>query len=774
MKRSLGRSIGCVIRATIVMAILAIVAVLRAQDPFGDAAAPIPADQQPPPTGEIGQPGAAAKAPSPVADAKQAGRPVDPSRFSLSVRAVLESNPQTPLQLVRAAGTLIDLGEPALAKPYVIKIHAAKLDDAALAEVVRRLGSGPLLKIAMEEELAPEGREFGERAIAAIGRHARNPQRLARLVEQLGDPSPETQRQAVDQLLGAHESAVPPLLAALNDPARKATHALARDALVALADDAIGPLLATLDGPDSAAKLAAVEALGRMGATEATPQLVGIYAFGETNPQIRAAAEEALLNFYGKTPTMRGLVPFLENELIEVLSGLRPLPLGADGTVELWLWDAAQSHPVAATLSADQARSRLAVRLARRLFQLSPNDPLHRTLYLVSLLEAEAYRAGLDNSVPRDDGSAFTIAAGMGVTAVEDALGYSLEHGHAPAAMVAAQVLAEIGDAASQLRGGAEPAPLAKALIHADARLRFAASQAIVALKPRAPFAGLSHLKLALVHFSTSAGQRRALVGFPNAETAQQLGGMVNSLGFSTVTATNGRELMLAATKTVRYELILVSSHIDRGPLYLVVQDLRKHGPTRETPIIVLAEDDEEGILRDRVRDDPLTSVALRPRSLDGMQYAVDQALRRAGDRVVPAEVREAQAKAAIQSIGELMAAAPKVFDFRDYELQLALLLYEPSLSAPTAGVMAQFGTHRSQQSLLEIANRAPQPMASRQAAAVAFGDSVRRFGLRLTKNDILRQYERYNQSRIEDQASQVLLGAVLDAIELPTRTNGE
>jgi hypothetical protein len=114
------------------------------------------------------------------------------------------------------------------------------------------------------------------------------------------------------------------------------------------------------------------------------------------------------------------------------------------------------------------------------------------------------------------------------------------------------------------------------------------------------------------------------------------------------------------------------------------------------------------------------------------------------------------------------------VFDFRDYERQLAPLLYEPSLGPATAGVMAQFGTHASQQSLLEIANRAPQPMASRQAAAVAFGDSVRRFGLRLTKNDILRQYERYNQSRIEDQASQVLLGAVLDAIELPTKTNGE
>jgi hypothetical protein len=87
---------------------------------------------------------------------------------------------------------------------------------------------------------------------------------------------------------------------------------------------------------------------------------------------------------------------------------------------------------------------------------------------------------------------------------------------------------------------------------------------------------------------------------------------------------------------------------------------------------------------------------------------------------------------------------------------------------------LAQFGTHTSQKSLLDIVNRATQPIQARQAAAVAFGDSVRRFGVRLTKAEILKQYDRYNQSRFEDEAGQTLLGATLDAIELPTRTNGD
>jgi CheY-like chemotaxis protein len=769
MKRDLNRFSK---RLSLLVTACALSAPVVAQDPFGDPTAPGPAVQQAPPAGEVKEPGAVA-AKDTAAAAKQAEPPIDPSQYILPIRAVLESNPQTPVELVRAATILIDLGEPELAKPYVNKLHAAALDEAALADLVRRVGSGPMLRIAGEKALEPEGREFGQRAIAAVGRHARDPKRLAELVERLSDPSAETQRQAMAELLGAHEFAVPPLVVALNDPAKRATHAHAIDALVALGRDAVGPLVATLHGPDSNAKLAAIEALVRMRASEAAPHFVGLFFARATSPQVRTAAEDALFDLYGMTPTPREAVRFLETEIVEVLSGRRLLPLGVDGNLDLWLWDAAHSQPAPATVSADQARSQLAARLARRLIELSPAEPRHRRLYLVSLMEAEAYRAGLDSAIGRGEGAAFSIAAGADPEAVEDALSYALEHGHAPAATVAVQVLAEIGDVATLLRGGAEPSPLAKALTHGDTRLRFAAAQAIAQLQPRAPFAGLSHLKLALVHFATSAGERRALVGFPNGETAQQIAGMVNELGLFTGTATNGRELLLEATRAQAYELILVSSRIDRGPLYLVVQDLRRHPHTRQTPIIVLAEDDETGSLRHRLRDDPLTSVALRPRSMEGMKYAVDQALGRAGDRIIPAVVREAQAKAAIESIAGLMETAPKVFDFRDVEREIAPLLYSSSQSAATARVLAQLGTRTSQQSLLDVANRATQPMHARQAAAVAFGDSVRRFGVRLTKSEILKQYERYNQSRLEDQASQVLLGATLDAIELPTRTNG-
>jgi hypothetical protein len=528
-----------------------------------------------------------------------------------------------------------------------------------------------------------------------------------------------------------------------------------------------------LDAPDSPAKAAAIRALGRIRASQATPQLVGLYASPSTREPIRQAAADAILDLHEKPPTESESIRYLRQAARAALSGEDALSTNADGHVELWVWDAVKSQPAPETYSVDQARSQRAAALARRLYELAPDDAENRRLYLIAMLEAEAYRAGRDNSLPRDKDSVFAAAMAMGADAVEDALSYAMDRNRTAAAAAAAQVLGEIGNAGMLVRGGAEPSPLAQALVHKDPRLRFAASQAIVRLRPAAHFPGLSDLQRTLVYFAASAGERRALVGFPKLETAQELAGMVNALGLETDTATNGRALSLKATQSHGHELILISSRIDRGPLYLVLPDLRKHAHTAQTPIIVLAEDDELGSIRESLRDDPLTTVALRPRDLDGMKYAVEHALRRAGDRIVPPAVRERHAKEALASIVELIEAAPKLFDFRADELRLAPLLFDPSLNATAAAALAHFGTHSSQQLLLEIVNRGSQPLASRQAAGLAFGESVRRFGVRLTKDEILKQYDRYNQSQLEDRATQELLGAVLDAIELPSKVRG-
>ena len=47
-----------------------------------------------------------------------------------------------------------------------------------------------------------------------------------------------------------------------------------------------------------------------------------------------------------------------------------------------------------------------------------------------------------------------------------------------------------------------------------------------------------------------------------------------------------------------------------------------------------------------------------------------------------------------------------------------------------------------------------------------AFGRSVKAFGVLLTSQQVLNQYERYNRSRDLDRETQALLGSILDSIE--------
>ncbi len=205
-------------------------AFVTAQDPFGDAppagAAPDAFGQAEPAATDDAKNADAKKTPNKQIG-KKASEPIVPRQYPLAVEAVLESKPRTPADLVRASATLINLGEPELAKPFIERLQTAQLEDAQLSEIIRQLGAAPLLKIAGEPALKPEGAAFADRALAASAKVARDTARLAQLVEQLGDPSLGRQQQAAAALLNAHEYAAFPLVRALERSA-KASNTQAR------------------------------------------------------------------------------------------------------------------------------------------------------------------------------------------------------------------------------------------------------------------------------------------------------------------------------------------------------------------------------------------------------------------------------------------------------------------------------------------------------------------------------------------------------------------
>ena len=96
--------------------------------------------------------------------------------------------------------------------------------------------------------------------------------------------------------------------------------------------------------------------------------------------------------------------------------------------------------------------------------------------------------------------------------------------------------------------------------------------------------------------------------------------------------------------------------------------------------------------------------------------------------------------------------------------------MHTPGLGIKAAAVLGNLGTAESQQALLEVASRWTQPIELRKAAAEAFRRHAQASGILLTSGQILRQYERYNQSEDRDAPTQQILGSILDSIEAPTQ----
>jgi hypothetical protein len=120
----------------------------------------------------------------------------------------------------------------------------------------------------------------------------------------------------------------------------------------------------------------------------------------------------------------------------------------------------------------------------------------------------------------------------------------------------------------------------------------------------------------------------------------------------------------------------------------------------------------------------------------------------------------------AVAWLGQLLAEGPRFYDLNQQANAIAAAALRPDASRESIAVLAALGTQKSQRSLANLAGLQTTPIATRRAAAEAFDHNVQQHGLLLTRDEILRQYDRYNASAAADAETQQVLGAVLDTIE--------
>ena len=691
---------------------------------------------------------------------------------SPTVQALLESDPETAAELVRTILALVDFDRHRLARPFFGQLTRLRLSENQMAELVREVGSHTMIRFSNMEQFKPLCQHFADKVMAAADKRTRDPARLARLVQQLTDPSPEVRYAAVVDLKMAKTTAVTTLLSALAKSSRPAEREAIKDALAEMSRLAVPPLMGALESRDEAFLAEVIDVLGRLDIARAGVYMARPAILGES-PRLRAVANETLLLLVGATPQRSSAARAIENRAQRYLQGVRPFQPDHEGLVEVWNWDDAKKQSSMGKFAADDVGMILAARLTRDLHALKPDKRSYLLLYLATQLESAKILYGFDQPLPAGPGTVFATAASHGPQVIEELLDYSLERELTGAATAAAEILGKQGGESLLRSRGNRLAPLVRAVDHANRRLRFAALAAIMQIDPVQPYRGASHVSEALGFFISTAGSRRALVAHHRAAEAQNLVGLLGQLGYEADVAYNGRALLHLAATAPDVDLILIETSIDRPPLREVLYRLRRNKRTGRVPVGLVSGVDDLPDAKQLATEHPLMRAFPRPHNLAALQGQVDRLNKRARRGLVSVGERNRQAALALAWL-ERLSARKTYYDVLRQAPAVETALTVPGLTKPASAVLVNFGTPSGQRALVDLASQRSFPIGDRQTAAAAFRQSAQRHGVLLTGPEILHQYDLYNGSEFAGRPTQQVLSSILDTIEAPSKKTND
>jgi hypothetical protein len=712
------------------------------------------------------RPGAIEKQPT----ATQPATDEQPASEDAAVAAILATKPTTPVECVRAAKNLADLGHLNVAKRFLKQAIDAKLDLPQLAALGEKFGAATFLDLASRSALLPEAKQLADAVVPVVRARLQDATRIEKLIQQLQDPQAQRRMEALAGLQEAGRAAIGPLLAVLADPTRAAEQANVRTVLAGMGRTARQPLIAALDAADPKLKVQTILTLAEMNDRKVAVDLLLPCVSEKSDAEVRAAAAAALKQLTRRAPTRPEAVALLTDAAKSYFARREPIEDVDNGKVELWSWGQQKRQCVVHSGTPADVDRALAARYARDAYALAPDDRQLRLMYLTTMLDSAAYANGLDRPLDLQN-TAVVEAKRFGSKAIDESLAFAIEHGHPAAAAAAAALLGEIGDADELLHQGAERAPLARALQQPDRRLRMAALKVIVRLRPSTPFPGSSDVPLALGFFAASSGVRHALVAGANIEQSRDLAGMLAAAGLQTDTAATGKELLRLATRSPDYEFVWIDVSISRPVIGTLLQELRQDPRTANLGVGLVARSGNFELAEELARHDPLAKAFARPHDEQSLRWQLDQLTALAPAEFVDNAVRQQQASEALDLLAELSRSSGKLYDLRRVQDSVLAAIQNPKLAVKAVAVLAELNSAESQRTLLDVASRFTHPLALRKAAAGAFCQNREKHGLLLTTVEIHEQYRRYNESESQDAATQQILGLILDSFEVSAPT---
>jgi CheY-like chemotaxis protein len=358
------------------------------------------------------------------------------------------------------------------------------------------------------------------------------------------------------------------------------------------------------------------------------------------------------------------------------------------------------------------------------------------------------------------------MTATADTTMLNNVLSDALKGNLINAAVAAAGLLAERGDAGVLYAVTPQSAPLIDALDYPNLRVQFAALSTILKLNPTSPFPGASRVPETLGHFATSANQRRAVIAMPGIDRASTLAGQLTKLGINAEPATRGAAAVRLAAQSADLELVLVDVDIDGPGIRDVLFALRSSPATGQVPIGLLATSERLETAKQIAHDHDRVIAFVRPQTDEAISPMVERLSQLSARNHLSPKERAEMAAQAMGWLADLLSHEQTFYDLKRQASVIQSSLYQPELAARAVMALALLGTPESQRALVDFASQSSVRIDARQQAAAAFQRSVARSGILLTEEEILRQYDRYNATATADADTQQVLGSLLDSLE--------
>lgn len=385
----------------------------------------------------------------------------------------------------------VKIGRFDLAKGYGQAILQSNPDPVALLELTQANPQGyelamKVVETSKDAELASVAKQL--LAVIEQGRFElrSDPQVIVDEIKRLSTTI-RGKINAIGRLKNSGEYAIPFMLDAIADPARRSELDNILEALPQIGRHAIRPLAASLQMNNDAVKAEVIRALGQIGYPQSLPYLKYVVE-KDASVELRSLAAQSIQKIDPQMSNAPAAAMFFQLAEKYYYHDESLAPQEGPSFANIWFWDTDANRLVREEVDRAYFNELMAMRCCEWSLKADDQFGLSIGLWLAAFFKAEATGVAMPEYFGAQHASALTYAKTAGPEYLQQTLLRGLNDKNAAVALGAAEALATNAGENSLLYTVGPAQPMLQALSFSDRAVRYTAAIAIANAGPRQPF----------------------------------------------------------------------------------------------------------------------------------------------------------------------------------------------------------------------------------------------------------------------------------------------